>query len=364
MESKGQNISVWSEFWEKHTPETEINIWEFYLVRHWIMKYTPRFGKIIEAGCGLGRVVFYLRELGIDIEGLDFDKDLINNLNIWSQQNNNNAKFIYGDVTNLPYPDNSVSGYISLGVIEHFIEGPQKPLKEVYRVLRPGGIALITTPNVSFSTLYHKLSSKIRNIIKFLIGRKIIKLDFFQYWYSPRRLKKFIEESGMKVTNFKGGDLLYAFYEMDIKIKENSFPVKLADKFENSFLSKFGAQSYTVSVKAAPLMYCYLCGDLNAGDGSLKYYQVPICDKCSVSTLSCFYKIGTMPKFHSNYEINPEKSKASKATCFYCKRNFTSSLLFENYGLSVDVCSDCLQNYKINIEFSNQYLKPVWRRRN
>ena len=191
MEDKGQDTEKWADFWEGHTPESEILMWDFFGLRPWILKYTPRYGKVCEAGCGLGRYVFYLNKLGIDIEGLDFEQETIDFLNIWKTQNGfEKIPFIQGDVTKLPYKDGSLSGYISLGVVEHFIEGPHLPLSEGYRVLRPGGIAIISTPSVSWYIIYRDYIKKgLKNLIKTLIGRKIIKPMFFQYWYRPKNLK-------------------------------------------------------------------------------------------------------------------------------------------------------------------------------
>ncbi len=126
-------------------------MWDYYGLRPWILKYTPRYGKVCEAGCGLGRYNFYLNHFGIDIVGLDFEKKTIDYLNKWKfKKGFGEVSFIEGDVTHLPFEDNSLSGYISLGVVEHFIEGPQKPIREAYRALRAGGIAIITTPAPSF----------------------------------------------------------------------------------------------------------------------------------------------------------------------------------------------------------------------
>jgi ubiquinone/menaquinone biosynthesis C-methylase UbiE len=51
---------------------------------------------------------------------------------------------------NLPLRDESIDGYISLGVVEHFRSTVEviKAFKECRRVLKKGGRALITIPNI------------------------------------------------------------------------------------------------------------------------------------------------------------------------------------------------------------------------
>src|SRR5438445_6400131 len=143
--SMSTNCSAWDEFWQGITPEAEIKMWDFYGGRPWILKHTPRHGKVLEAGCGLGRYVFYLSHLGIDIEGLDFHKPTIEAVRQWAARHACTCEFRLGDITSLPYDSDSLSGYLSFGVIEHFREGPSAALVEAHRVLRPGGVAIIST---------------------------------------------------------------------------------------------------------------------------------------------------------------------------------------------------------------------------
>ena len=44
-------------------------------------------------------------------------------------------------------PDGAYGGLLALGSIEHTAEGPRKALAEFYRLLRPGGVAVITVPH-------------------------------------------------------------------------------------------------------------------------------------------------------------------------------------------------------------------------
>ncbi|OPX25693.1 MAG: hypothetical protein B1H05_03480, partial [Candidatus Cloacimonas sp. 4484_140] len=106
--------------------------------------------KILEAGCGLGGWVIYLKERGYDILGLEYETFIIER----SKQYDPEIPIIKGDINALDFPNDYFDSYISLGVIEHFEEGPQKALSEAYRVLKPNGLAFITVP---YLTVLRKL---------------------------------------------------------------------------------------------------------------------------------------------------------------------------------------------------------------
>ncbi len=365
--SIGQNLDVWKELRKDITPESEIRMWDIYGGRQWVLKYVPRFGKIIEAGCGMGRYDFYLSKLGFNIEGVDFDYELINYLEDWQKNRNINTKFVFSNISKLPYEDNSLNCCISIGVVEHFIEGPYLPISEFYRVLKPGGIAIIATPSIHFANAFHHLKLKIRNYLKKIFRLNLEDSPFFQYWIRPRRLKKEVEKSGLKVTRFCGLDLLYPFYEIGNRKSNNinpkSFSVFIANLFENTFLANFGAQSYTVSYKPGTDMLCFLCGENKSSEISLSKYDVPICSDCQEKAQSKYYKKGKAVKLSLPYLIKPPVKPVTEELCEYCGVKYNSDELFEDFGFSKKVCPSCLKNIDINIELSNKFVKPIWRKR-
>lgn len=367
QKNRGQDVKGWNAQWENLSPGKEIRKWDYFSLRPWIMKYAPRYGRVIEAGCGTGRYVFYLSALGIDIEGIDFSVPTIDYLNEWGKRHNFSAKFIAGDVTKLPYEDNSLSGYISLGVVEHFIEGPQKPLAEAYRVLRPGGTAIITTPSISWLVAARNLKVKAKNMIKRLIGRKIAVPEFFQYEYRPRKLKKLVSASGLEVTNFGGADLLYAFCQFGghtgDNLKKGSFACRFSNTFENTFLRNIGAQSITIAIKFTDMMHCFLCGEKQAGKDSLRNYDVPVCPSCMKIGQSSYYVKGKKPKYNLPYRMNPEVLKPKDEVCEFCQKEYKTDGIFEYYGFSKKACPDCLTKPAVNIELSNDHVPAIWRDR-
>lgn len=58
---------------------------------------------------------------------------------------------IVGDIHRLPFADNSIDAIVCIAVLEH-VEEPQKAVREMYRVLKPGGYCYIYAP---FLFYYH-----------------------------------------------------------------------------------------------------------------------------------------------------------------------------------------------------------------
>jgi SAM-dependent methyltransferase len=367
IENLGQKSAIWNDWWGGITPLSEIQMWDFYGGRQWITKYVPRFGKVVEGGCGVGRYVFYLKKLGIEIEGVDFSEAVIEKLEKVKNEIEPEAVFKKGNVTSLPYDENSLSGYISLGVMEHFKEGPQKPIAEAFRTLRPGGIAIITTPNISFLVIYRNVLRRFKNIVKKIIGREIIEPSFFQYEYAPIKLKSFLQEQGFYVSRSEAYDLLYPFCEMGRFTGENlrkgRFPFWFADTFENTWLKRFGAQSIAISVKKAPVMYCFISGELSATPDSLEKFDVPISKEYQNSDLAKLFLKGKKVKYPESYEIDPPMLKTVPKICEYTGNEYITDFIFENFGFNKNASPEVLKKPEVNIELCVKHIKPVWRKR-
>ncbi len=98
--------------------------------------------RILEIGSGTGTLLSRLRAQGVDVCGVDVNADLIAEARRW-----------HGDLpvqqvqgTTLPFPDAAFDIVMSFDVLEH-IPDSDAHLREVRRVLRPGGRYLIQTPN-------------------------------------------------------------------------------------------------------------------------------------------------------------------------------------------------------------------------
>lgn len=117
------------------------------LLRPYVLAPEYVKGDLLEVGCGEGRGIDWLLPAVSSYTAIDKIAPVIDKL----QQKYPQSKFISGNIPPLSaFADNSFDSVVSFQVIEH-IQNDKLFLKEIHRVLKPGGIALITTPNRPYS---------------------------------------------------------------------------------------------------------------------------------------------------------------------------------------------------------------------
>ena len=197
---EGQRLAFYSSladrgFWDRHW-RSKIIMPSYQLAREgrlgWFegpfTRYLPASGKVLEAGCGMGQYVLALRTRGYDAEGVE-----------WSRETVTRVKKLFpalpiriGDVTHLRVKNGTYHGYISLGVIEHRHQGPDPYLREAWRILAPGGIAMFSVPHFNLLRRWKASLGWYRG----QAGNE----QFYQYAFPERDLDALVKKYGFHIV--------------------------------------------------------------------------------------------------------------------------------------------------------------------
>lgn len=109
--------------------------------------------KVLDAGCGRGETLLACAKAGAIPYGVDYSQAAVDlTKEILGKHGHPDADVRVGDVTDLPWPDDTFDRIQFSDVIEH-LDPPQTvpALAEFRRVLKPGGFLLVhTAPNLLF----------------------------------------------------------------------------------------------------------------------------------------------------------------------------------------------------------------------
>lgn len=102
--------------------------------------HADRCGKALDVGCGSGEWAGFMKSLGVDVEGLDFDPLAVQT----ARRKGISARV--GSLEESEYPDDTFDLVNLSHVIEH-VPSPVETLRECRRILKPQGVVAILTPN-------------------------------------------------------------------------------------------------------------------------------------------------------------------------------------------------------------------------
>ncbi|MBZ5576004.1 MAG: glycosyltransferase [Acidobacteriia bacterium] len=100
-------------------------------------------GRLLEIGSGTGDLLAEAAELGYDVTGVEFSESACGRAR---ERLGDTGRIVHGDIGRLT-EENHYDVCVMADVIEH-VQDPRDFLDRVYRLIRPGGIAIIATPSL------------------------------------------------------------------------------------------------------------------------------------------------------------------------------------------------------------------------
>lgn len=150
--------------------------------------------QVLDVGCGFGGTIASLNERFDDMQlcGLNIDdRQLDRARKLVLPLKNNQVTFVHGDACSLPFPDASFDRILAVECIFHFPSREQF-FKEVFRVLRPGGILTLSdfVPSPLFLPVVNVVSK----------AKWFRKLNYFGYCdvsYTLKHYRRLAEAVGL-----------------------------------------------------------------------------------------------------------------------------------------------------------------------
>jgi ubiquinone/menaquinone biosynthesis C-methylase UbiE len=100
-------------------------------------------GHLLDVACGPGVVTAAIASTAASVVALDATDEMLEKARVrCATANLANVRFKRGDAEHLPFDEAQFDGVVTRSAVHHFAN-PQRALTEMFRVLRPGGTAVI-----------------------------------------------------------------------------------------------------------------------------------------------------------------------------------------------------------------------------
>ena len=192
--SQSADVAYWTDLWRRRGEVSYARERRGHLphqLRATFRRWVPPGARTLEAGCGLGHFTVAADALGYRVEGLDWSATTIETL----RQRFSWIPWHVGDARRLEFASDSFDAVYSPGVCEHFEEGPIAVLSETRRVLRPGGIAVVSTP--CFNVWLQRRATTLT------ADAHPGGAGFYQYAFTPEGMANLLEQLGFDVLQIR-----------------------------------------------------------------------------------------------------------------------------------------------------------------
>jgi len=192
----------WSQApWRKEGRRIGLDDCDQELIHDVLLRYLPRDGLIVDAGCGVGKWPIYLRRHGYRVLGVDISHEAC----AIGRENDPGLGVAQADVRYTPLKTASVDAVVSLGVVEHDEHGPDAALREARRILKPTGILVLAVP---YNNWWRKLvANRLMDYVTRKRIRATMRLGFNEYRFDKRELRAALHRAGFEPQRAYPNDL-------------------------------------------------------------------------------------------------------------------------------------------------------------
>jgi len=168
-----------------------------------LLKYTKNGFKVLDLGCGSGRLYQLFKDLSIDYVGVDQSVSQLNN----AKKKYFRGNFIEAEMRQLPFRDQEYDIIYCIAAFHHLpdIKSRRDCLMEMKRILKPGGRVILSNWNLysdSATKTVKKGKWKIKEgsgadfFVPWMTSKGEILGERYYYGFRPEELKELFESAG------------------------------------------------------------------------------------------------------------------------------------------------------------------------
>jgi ubiquinone/menaquinone biosynthesis C-methylase UbiE len=170
----------------------------------------PAGSRVLEVGCALGLTTIALAERGFFVEAVDALPEMISAARTRTEKSEavERISFQVADIQNLPFQASSFHLVLVIGVTE-WLRSLEQPLREIERVLMPGGYLVIAADNrYALVNMLDPLRNPIAVYLKRILQTLLQRFGFRrgsppEKSYSIRHFDSFLRAAGLTKTEGK-----------------------------------------------------------------------------------------------------------------------------------------------------------------
>lgn len=233
-------------YWQKRWDDTPADDGGLDLQRYpgryaeWAVSRTR--GRILEAGCGAGRVLINYHERGREIVGIDFISEALRKI----YQAHPDIPLATSDICRLPFAGDAFEAVLAFGLYHSLETGIDKALAETYRVMQPGGL-LVASMRVD------NIQNRVTDFIEDRKQSKGAEKRFHKWNMSAREFHALLKAQGFRVRETHFVENMPFFYKFSFfRARDHKVFNERKARAEGYRLSLLGRALQTTLIRLFP----------------------------------------------------------------------------------------------------------------
>jgi len=155
-------------------------------------------GRVLDLGCGPGVMSSMVENKGCDVVGVDLSPGMLQ----LARRHAPKTAFCIGEGRSLPFASQTFDAGIAVGVLE-FAEDERLVLRDMARMLRPGGVFVATFPNrrSPYALWRRKVYFRVLNLAHYLLGSILRSANYgvlLRRTYTESIVREWLRNAGLE----------------------------------------------------------------------------------------------------------------------------------------------------------------------